>query len=229
VHSDEAPGLSEILRLQAKLLDTAVLDRDMPVSASLAALLVDTAVHLVTRSVEERRLGWDGVSVLLSRFADAMRRWRYDTDGDHPIKWPITSERDVQNIIWIMLRPVFNDLVDEEALRKVGHSTYRADFAIPSLGLLIEVKYARKATDFKGIEKEIFEDYVAYLTEDGPYRKMTVFIYDESASVQEHGTTRNALLKLPNVTEVIIACRPSHLPVPERPPLPPRRGPRPSS
>jgi len=42
-----------------------------------------------------------------------------------------------------MLRPVFDDLVDEETLRKLGHSTYRADFAIPSLGLLIEVKYAR--------------------------------------------------------------------------------------
>jgi len=104
-----------------------------------------------------------------------------------------------------------------ETLRKLGHSTYRADFAFPSLGLLIEVKYARKASDFKEFEKEIFEDYVAYLTDNGPYRKMAVFIYDESASVQNHGTTRNALLKLPNITDVIIACRPSHVPASQRP------------
>jgi hypothetical protein len=31
--------------------------------------------------------------------------------------------------------------VDEETLPKLGHSTYRADFGIPSLGILIEVKY----------------------------------------------------------------------------------------
>jgi hypothetical protein len=110
---------------------------------------------------------------------------------------------------------VFDDLVDEETLRKVGHSTYRADFSIPSLGLLIEVKYARKATDFKRFEKEIYEDYVAYLADNGPYKKIAVFIYDESVSVQEHGTTRNALLRLPHITNVIIACRPSHVPVPD--------------
>ncbi len=131
---------------------------------------------------------------------------------EHQIEWRITSEREIQNIIWIMLRPVFDDLIEEETLRKIGHSTYRADLAIPSLGLLIEVKYARKAADFKVHEKEIFEDYVAYLSDNGPYRKMAVFVYDESVSVQEHGTTRNALLGLPNITDVIIASRPSHIP-----------------
>jgi hypothetical protein len=58
-------------------------------------------------------------------------------------------EREVQDILWLILRPVFDDLVDEETLHTVGHSTYRADFGIPSLGLLIEVKYARMASDFK--------------------------------------------------------------------------------
>lgn len=47
---------------------------------------------------------------------------------------------------------------------------------------------------------------------------MTVFIYDESSSVQEHDTTRSALLKLPDITDVIIVCRPSHLPKPKRTP-----------
>lgn len=146
-----------------------------------------------------------------------MRRWRFDaSDLDQPVRWPITSEREVQDILWVILRSVFDDLVDEETLRKVGHSSYRADFGIPSLGVLIEVKYARKASDFKLFEKEIMEDYLAYLRDNGPYRKMAVFIYDESASVQEHGVTGNALLALDNIIDVIIVSRPSHLPVPER-------------
>jgi hypothetical protein len=208
----------DLRRLRSRLLSSISLGQAGQVSAPRAALLLEAAAHIVTASIDELILSRNHVGVLLSRFEDAMRQWRYDGDHlEHPVRWPITSEREVQNILWLMLRPVFNDLVDEETLRKVGHSTYRADFGIPSLGLLIEVKYARRASDFKVFEKEIYEDYVAYLTDNEPYRKMAVFIYDESVSVQEHGTTRNALLgRLPNITDVVIACRPSHVPAPDR-------------
>ena len=107
----------------------------------------------------------------------------------HPIRWPVTAEREVQDILWLMLRPVFDDLVEEETLPKLGHSTYRADFGIPSLGILIEVKYVRKSSDFKEIEKQVLEDSVAYLNGVTAYKEIVVFIYDESASVQEHDTT----------------------------------------
>jgi len=209
----------DLRQLQSKVLSAIALGQRGHISAPRAALLLEAAGQIVTASVDELILSRNHVGVLLGRFEDAMRQWRYDgNDLDNPIRWPITSEREVQNIIWIMLRPVFDDLIDEEKLRKRGHSSYRADFGIPSLGLLIEVKHARKAADFKTFEKEIYEDYVAYLTGNGPYRKMAVFIYDESVSVQEHGTTRKALLDLPNITDVIIACRPSHVPIPTRTP-----------
>lgn len=229
--ASSARGLSgqvseELRAMQSRVLSEIVLGRFGQVSVPRAALLLEAATHIVTTTVDELVMGRNHAGLLLSRFEDAMRQWRYDGDNlEHPIKWPITSEREVQNILWIMLRPVFNDLVDEETLRKVGHSTYRADFGIPSLGLLIEVKYARKAADFKTFEKEISEDYVAYFAGNGPYRKMLVFIYDESVSVQEHGTTRNALLRMDDIVDVIIACRPSHLPPVERTPRRRRRSP----
>ncbi|MET9225828.1 hypothetical protein [Lentzea sp. NPDC003310] len=208
----------EMRALQSRLLTELVLGKAGQVSVPRAALLLEVASQLVTASVDELVLGQSHVALILSRFADAMRRWRYDGDDvERPTRWKVTNEYHVQDILWIMLRPVFNDLVDEETLRKVGHSTYRADFGIPSLGLLIEVKYARKAGDFKIFEKEILQDHGAYFMDNGPYRKMLVFIYDESASVQEHGTTRNALVPLENITDVIIACRPSHVPIEERP------------
>jgi hypothetical protein len=144
-----------------------------------------------------------------------MCRWRYDTSGENPIRWAITSERKVQDILWSTLRPVFDDLVDEETLRKVGHSTYRADFGIPSLGLMIEVKYAQgrrlqplREADRRGLRR--------LPSGNEPYRQMAVFIYNESCSVQHHGTTRNALLALPNIIDVIIVSCPSHVPAPQR-------------
>jgi hypothetical protein len=92
---------------------------------------------------------------ILSKFEASMKRWRYDNDSlSTPIKWPITAEKEVQDILWIILRPYFRDLIDEETLPKLGHSSYKPDFAIPSLRTLIEVKFARKKSDFKDIEKE---------------------------------------------------------------------------
>jgi hypothetical protein len=38
-----------------------------------------------------------------------------------------------------------------------------------------------------------------------------VFIYDDSASVQERDTTRQALLEIPGVVDVVIVSRPSQL------------------
>lgn len=208
------PG--ELRQLRARLLEAVLLHPPTQPAASRAALLIEAVTRIATISIDEHLLNPSHVGSLLSRFPDVMRRWRYDT-GEKPIRWPVTSEREIQDILWFMLRPVFDDLVDEETLRKIGHSSYRADFGIPSLGLLIEVKYATKAADFKKFEQEISVDYVAYLSGNEPYRQMAVFIYDESCSVQHHGTTRNTLLALPGITDVIIVSRPSHVPAPSRP------------
>ena len=84
-----------------------------------------------------------------------MKRWRWDSETlQRPIRWPVRSEREVQDILWLMLRPLCEDLEDEDTLPKFGHSSYRADFGIPSLGLLIEVKYARSGAEFKAIENK---------------------------------------------------------------------------
>lgn len=109
-------------------------------AAYRAVLPIEAATRIVTTSIDEHLLGPSHVGILLSGFPDVMRRWRYDPGGEKPIRRPVTSEREVQDILWFMLRPVFDDLVGEETLRKIGHSSYRADFGIPSLGLLIEVK-----------------------------------------------------------------------------------------
>lgn len=207
----DSSGLQERVLHQAAATDASVL-------GSGHAALIWSAVHAsLVRSASELVLSRSHVAAVLRRFESAMRRWRWDNPDDvkHPIRWEIAGEREVQDILWLMLRSVFNDLVDEETLPKVGHSTYRADFGIPSLRLLIEAKYARKAGDFKALEKEIMEDSVAYVQETSDrYDRILVIIYDESASVQEHGLTESALRKLPRIEDVVIVSRPSQLATP---------------
>lgn len=206
----------DVKTVQRRVLSGLLRTRATDLSVPDAALLLAAAGHIINASIDSAVLSRSHIGVVLRRFEPAMRRWRWDdpTKIKDPVRWPINSEREVQDITWALLRAVFDDLVDEEPLRKVGHSSYRSDFGLPRLGVLVEVKYVRSAADFRKVEKEVYEDSVTYLKDRGTYKKIIVFIYDASASVQEHATTRDALLDLENVIDVIIASRPSQLPAP---------------
>ena len=100
-----------------------------------AALLASAANAITNVSIDQVLLSRTHLSLLLRRFPAAMRRWRWDS-GDRvkePIRWPITSEREIQDIVWLILRSVFDDVIDEDTNPKVGHASTRADFGIPSL------------------------------------------------------------------------------------------------
>jgi hypothetical protein len=146
------------------------------------------------------------IGKFLRRFPGAMNRW--------DARWDLPSEKEVQSVVWALLFPCFPHLVAEEPLPRHGHSSYRADLALPKLRTLIEIKYARAASDFKRIEKEIMEDSVAYLIGPTRYDALVVFIYDASSSVQHHEVTALALGRIPGVADVIIVGRPSQLPPP---------------
>ncbi len=57
------------------------------------------------------------------------------------------------------------------------------------------------------------EDSCAYLAlSQDRYDRILVFIYDHSASVQEHDLTANALRTLPHMEDVIIVSQTSQIP-----------------
>jgi hypothetical protein len=214
----------DLQALQRRLLrDTLDIDETrLPIPR--AALIHSALERILEASIDQLTLGPTHVGRVLRRFEAAMRRWRWDDPNQvqDPIQWRIASEREVQDILWIILRSAFDEVVDEETLPKVGHASYRADFGLPRMGVLIEVKYVRSKTDFKKIEKEVIEDSVTYLRGGSTYKEIVVFIYDASASVQEHDMTADALLGLDPVSDVIIVSRPSVLADASPPPTPAR-------
>jgi len=215
------PDPAEHRNLQKRIASEALRTDAAQLPVSRIALIYRTVTAILDASIDQAILSRSHLVTVLSRLEAAMRRWRCDDDSvKHPIRWPVTAEREVQDILWLILRPVFDDLVDEETLPKLGHSTYRADFGIPSLGILIEVKYVRKSSDFKEVEKQVLEDSVAYLNGVTAYKEIVVFIYDDSTSVQEHDTTATALRSIDGISDVIIVSRPSQLASPTLPSQP---------
>jgi hypothetical protein len=180
-----------------------------------AALLASAANAITNMSIDQALLSRTHLGLLLRRFPAAMRRWRWDDDDrvKEPIRWPITSEREIQDILYLVLRSVFDDVNDEDPNPKVGHASTRSDFGIPSLRLLIEVKYiyAGTAGEFKKIEQEVMTDSVAYLQRATHYDEIVAFIYDSTASVEHHELTRDALTNVPGIADVIIVSRPGML------------------
>lgn len=212
---DSEPSGTQIASVRDTILFQAATDLRFE-SAPQAAFVLTAINACLLQVLGNALMQPTHVAAILRNFQSAMRRWRWDTpELQKPIQWPITQEREVQDILWLILRSYFSDVVDEDTLPKLGHSTYRADFGISSVRLIIEVKFASSKDDFKKIEKEVQEDCIPYLR-DLRYDSLIVFIYDDSASVQEHETTRRALLQLPGMVDVVIASRPSQLKPRER-------------
>jgi REase_DpnII-MboI len=203
-------------RILSQRVMRAVMQADpAELTITQAALLASAANAITSVSIDQVLLSRTHLSLLLGRFPAAMRRWRWDS-GDRikePIHWPITSEREIQDILWLVLRSVFDDVIDEDTNPKVGHASTRADFGIPSIRLLVEVKYVYEGTtaEFKKIEQEVMIDSVAYLQRAALYDEIVVFIYDSTASVEHHELTRDALIKVPGIADVIIVSRPGVL------------------
>jgi len=209
MHQTE-PSLEQLQEDRQLILFEATTDLRFE-SASQAAFIWASITSTVFHALRAASLNAKHVAAVLQNFEAAMKRWRWDGDElQKPIRWPVTQEREVQDILWLILRSYFPDVVDEDTLPKLGHSTYKADFGIGSLKLISEAKFATSKDDFKKIEKEVQEDCIPYLR-DLRYESLIIFIYDNSASVQEHDITRRALLEIPGVVDVVIVSRPSQL------------------
>ena len=207
-------NIAELMAFRRAIVEELLSEPPTQLPAHEAALLWRCVQNSVSEAVATALQTPATIVQVLRQFEPSLKRWRWDAASlQHPIRWPIRTEREVQDILWLMLRPIVLDLEDEDTLPKFGHSTYRADFGIPSLGLLIEAKFARTAADFKAIEKEVLEDLVPYLKSPERYREVLVFIYDDSCSVQHHDTTIAALRSVSGISDVVIACRPSQLPM----------------
>jgi hypothetical protein len=210
MHENE-PSLKHLQEDRQNILFQAATDLRFE-SASQAAFIWSSVTTTLFHALGTASLKASDVVAVLQNFEAAMKRWRWDGDSlQKPIRWAVAQEREVQDILWLILRSYFPDVVDEDTLPKLGHSAYKADFGIPSLKLIIEAKFATSKDDFKKIEKEVQEDCIPYLR-DLRYESLVIFIYDDSASVQEHDITRRALIEIPGIVDVVIVSRPSQLP-----------------
>ena len=177
---------------------------DMLVDEIAAATVLDT--HQVTR--------------ILAATQGSFRRWRWEENatrqGVMPARWLIDKEADVQAFLLAVLYPYFVDqLEDEQYLQGYGLRQGRFDFAITSLGLIVEVKVIRSKSDVNKVDAEIADDLALYFKEGNPFKSMVVYIYDDSDKLEpeKYPPIRDALKRRSErIVDVVIVQRPSMIP-----------------
>lgn len=171
-------------------------------------LLISSQSALGSFSLED-------VSKLLTQVPAGLRRWTWEgksrTQGGTPRQWYIDNEYHVQNLLYFLLGAVFTDIREEEYTRSVGQKKPRVDLEIPSLKLVIEIKFWRSTDKPQKVIGEIAEDASLYLAEGSPHEKIIAFIWDDYRRTEEHHLLRE-IKRMNGIFDVVIVSRPARMP-----------------
>lgn len=161
--------------------------------------------------------GWslDDLLGFLEHIPVGLKRWTWEesgrTKGADPVKWLVENEYHVQNLLYVLLGPIFSDIADEVNLQPVGQKNPRMDLYLPSLHTIIEVKYRKDVKkSFPTLIGEIAEDASLYRA-DERYRdaRIVSFLWDCTHATQEHAKFKEGVLKIEGINGCVAVSAPS--------------------
>ncbi len=104
----------------------------------------------------------------------------------------LASEADVQDAVYLMLRPWVHDLVSENPGDKVANRFAIKDFISRAAKTVIEVKYVRDEQHGKRISSEMHDDIENY--RHHPHCKTIVFfLYDPNSLIPDEQSLREQI------------------------------------
>ena len=186
-------------------------------SAALLCLMIYVfdQVNQDVAVVPPKGWGLDDLLGFLEHIPVGLKRWTWEdagrTRGAEPVKWPVENEYHVQNLLYVLLGPIFNDIADEVNLQPVGQKNPRIDLYLPSLHTVIEVKYRKDAKkSFPTLIGEIAEDASLYRT-DTKYKsaRIIIFLWDCTRATQEHSKFKEGVLQIDGINGCVVVSAPS--------------------
>jgi hypothetical protein len=156
------------------------------------------------------------IGELLRRVPAGLKKWTWEDKprtktSPAPRQWHVDNEYHVQNMLWLLLAPLFPDLLDEDSTPKVGPVQPRADIVIPSLRLIVEAKFMRADDPPKKMVEQIAQDASLYLVPASKYDKLIPFIWDDSRRTEHHEEMIRGLRQIAGVVDAVIVPRPGSM------------------
>lgn len=183
------------------------------VGGQLAAI-AEVRARLPT--IDLARASSKDVGRLLRRVPVALQQWTWE---QRPMvqscvarQWDIDHEYQVQNLLWAIFAPVFQDLCREEYTQSVGPLQPRVDLGIPSLRLIVEVKLWRDSLSAAKLVEQIASDSSVYFTgTERRYDNLVVFVWDNARRTEKHDELLGGLRLLPHVLDAVVVPRPGKI------------------
>jgi hypothetical protein len=212
--------------LRARGVEVAPVDPDEEMQ-SILSIRLESPVEPARAALRIAALDWlrrqaptllpgratiEDVCTLLGRTSAGFMKWTWEekprTRGGIARQWHIDNEYHVQNLLWTILAPIFPDLRAEDATPQVGQTQPRADLGIPSLRLIIEVKFLYSDGSLPELINQISADAGLYLTADSLYSNVLAFIWDDGRRSEQHGKLVEGLRRVHGIHDVIVVPRP---------------------
>jgi hypothetical protein len=188
---------------------------DLPVVRAALRLAAFSWICRSAPVIVPGRIAIKDVSELLKGVPAGLRRWAWEekprTRGGEARKWHVDHEYHVQDLLYFLLAPIFPDLKDEEYFPSLGQKQPRTDLFIPSMKLIIEVKFLRQTDNVTKIIDEVGSDASLYLKEGSDYSGIIAFIWDTSQRVEEHALLQKGLREIRGVLDAIVISRPGRM------------------
>jgi len=104
----------------------------------------------------------------------------------------LNQEADVQDAIYLILRPWIPDLIAETPTDRVGNRYSIRDFLSKSLRLVVEAKYVRDKDHGRAISKEMHDDIEVY--RHNPFcDTILFFVYDPDSFIPDQRELRRTI------------------------------------
>jgi hypothetical protein len=166
-----------------------------------------------TPVVDLKRVTSQEVADLLHRLQGSFLRWVWENKsrvkGAEPRKWHVENEYHVQALLWVVLSPIFPDLKEEEYLASIAHLQPRADLCIPSLKLVVEVKFWYARQKPQDLIEQISADANLYLQHGSDFNEVIAVVWDDESRVEDHDLFRQGLKRIRGIRDVVFIQKPS--------------------
>ncbi len=104
----------------------------------------------------------------------------------------LESEADVQDAVYLMLRPWVHDLVWENPTDRVANRYTIKDFISRQARTVIEIKFVRDASHGRQISREMHDDIENY-RHHSHCRTIVFFVYDPDSLIPDQETLRQQI------------------------------------
>lgn len=158
-------------------LDDAIVDFCKSDLAVEDLLILEGLEKALIKTKYNNQTAEELVRNILNNFGNSVNKIIKGRRQGHP-DFEIKDEYDVQDVLYVILKSVFPNLRDEDAIAKVGAKSTKIDLIIREEGLLVEAKMMKQSdsNETKFIE-ELKIDFESY-HECKWLKKLFCFVYD---------------------------------------------------